>query len=385
MAAHSESRGAAFAEAFTTRRWTVSQQTCLSAGALSGFVLGTIPGGDLERIVRHLDGCPACEAAVRALESVSDPVLAAIRHTHFGESSKPQAPNPNLELGGLDLGFTAGGGRRLGDFHILREVGRGGMGVVHEAEQVSLGRRVALKVLPRHALLDPNAVQRFQRESRAAARLHHTNIVQVFGTGEQDGLHYFVVQLIPGVVVEELKQLQTGYARKTQTPTSKVQPERLGLGAWPVVFTSAASPSGRSSWVSVARIGIRVADALAFAHAQGIVHRDIKPSNLLLDPGGTVWVTGFGLAKETAGEDDLTGSSFLMGTLRYVPPERFRGQSDARGDVEIVRPLDRDVARAREGLRGAFALVAGTSVSLLVLSVLVLVVGNRRGGIAGRV
>jgi anti-sigma factor RsiW len=91
----------------------VSQQTCLSAGELSGFVLGTISEGDLERIVRHLDGCPACEAAVRALESVSDPVLAAIRHTHFVESSKPQAPNPNLELGAYGSLKTSGGCEKL--------------------------------------------------------------------------------------------------------------------------------------------------------------------------------------------------------------------------------------------------------------------------------
>jgi hypothetical protein len=86
--------------------------------------------------------------------------------------------------------------QQLGDYQILREVGRGGMGVVYEAQQLSLGRHVAIKVLPSHALLDPRHLGRFQREARSAAKLHHTNIVPVFGVGEQDGLHYYVMQFI---------------------------------------------------------------------------------------------------------------------------------------------------------------------------------------------
>ena len=112
------------------------------------------------------------------------------------------------------VGGTASGKKleRLGDYRILREVGRGGMGIVYEAEQESLGRHVALKVLPLHSLLDPRHLQRFEREARAAARLHHTNIVPVFGIGEQDGLHYYVMQFIQGLgldeVLVELKRLR---------------------------------------------------------------------------------------------------------------------------------------------------------------------------------
>src|SRR5262249_995717 len=102
----------------------------------------------------------------------------------------------------------------LGDYQILREVGRGGMGVVYEALQLSLSRRVAIKVLPSHGLLEPKQLRRFQREARSAAKLHHTNIVPVFGVGEQDGLHYYVMQFIPGLgldkVLKELKRLQPG-------------------------------------------------------------------------------------------------------------------------------------------------------------------------------
>src|SRR5207248_9943137 len=104
--------------------------------------------------------------------------------------------------------------QQLGEYRILREVSRGGMGVVYEAEQESLGRHVALKVLPFHALLNPTHLERFRREARAAARLHHTNIVPVFGVGDQDGVHYYAMQFIQGQsldeVIEEVKRLREG-------------------------------------------------------------------------------------------------------------------------------------------------------------------------------
>src|SRR5262252_3315816 len=111
--------------------------------------------------------------------------------------------------------------QQLGDYQILREIGRGGMGVVYEAQQLSLGRHVAIKVLPAHALLDPRHLGRFQREARSAAKLHHTNIVPVFGVGEQDGLHYYVMQFIQGlgldVVLDELRRLRHKHGKLTPT------------------------------------------------------------------------------------------------------------------------------------------------------------------------
>ncbi|HTU91567.1 MAG TPA: bifunctional serine/threonine-protein kinase/formylglycine-generating enzyme family protein [Gemmataceae bacterium] len=287
--------------------------------------------------------------------------------------------------------------QQLGDYRILREVGRGGMGIVYEAEQVSLGRHVALKVLPRKVLLDDAQKRRFEREAKAAAKLHHTNIVPVFGVGEHDGLPYYVMQFIQGLgldnVLEELKRMQgsgtatTGgelrVARKDvsvadvarslltgafQEPRERVElpeprtsvsragdvsPPSESQGAdTPRSPESAASklsdsftvssavklPSGEgkgkkaSYWQSVAHIGVQVADALDYAHKQGIQHRDIKPSNLLLDTRGTVWVTDFGLAR-TENEDHLTQTGDIVGTLRYMPPEAFEGQADNRGDI----------------------------------------------------
>ena len=115
--------------------------------------------------------------------------------------------------------------QRLGDYRILREIGRGGMGVVYEAEQESLGRRVALKVLSAGSLLDPKQVRRFQREARAAARLHHTNIVPVFGVGRQDGHHYYVMQFIAGlgldVVLDDLRRLRRAKSEAQARPARR--------------------------------------------------------------------------------------------------------------------------------------------------------------------
>lgn len=220
---------------------------------------------------------------------------------------------------------------RLGDYRILREVGRGGMGIVYEAEQLSLGRHVALKVLPAHALLDPRHLQRFHREARAAARLHHTNIVPVFGVGECDGLHYYVMQFIPGLgldkVLDDLKHLREA-GRDQRSPNQESSTLKLpGQEA-----SSTVTDSGSTYWRGVARIGVQVAEALDHAASQGVLHRDIKPSNLLLDAHGTVWVTDFGLAK-TLDEDELTQTGDIVGTLRYMAPERLKGTSDVRSDL----------------------------------------------------
>ena len=282
----------------------------------------------------------------------------------------------------------------LGDFRLLREVGRGGMGVVYEAEQVSLGRRVAIKLLPAAVFRDPTKRRRFEREAKAAARLHHTNIVPVHGFGEHDGTPYYVMQFIPGLgldaVIDELGRspaggrtpepnrpptgeqaaLSVALARSllgedgagtagwngpaddaptttsaggaTPDPAPLARPDR---GSSASLSTSGVHLPGQSGsgvggsagkkttyWESVARIGVQVAGALAYAHKQGVLHRDIKPANLLLDLDGIVWVTDFGLAKADD-SDDLTHTGDLLGTLRYMPPEAFEGKSDARSDV----------------------------------------------------
>lgn len=193
---------------------------------------------------------------------------------------------------------------RLGEFRIIRELGRGGMGIVYEAVQESLDRHVALKVIPHHGLLDAKRLQRFRHEAQAVARLHHTNIVPVFGVGEHDGLPYYVMQYIRGRGLDHL------------------------LETW----RQGQCPRGADRWRFVARLGVQAAEALRYAHDQGILHRDIKPANLLLDEHQAVWITDFGLAKLT-GREDLTASGDVIGTLRYLAPEALRGETDQRSDV----------------------------------------------------
>lgn len=289
----------------------------------------------------------------------------------------------------------------LGDFHILREIGRGGMGIVYEAMQESLGRHVAIKVLPRGPQMGEKQLRRFHREAKTAARLHHTNIVPVYAVGVQDDLHYYVMQYIRGaglnsVAAEIRRQLQRGEVKDPQPPaggdggdqthqvfsardaafalrsdrfsrenkrihsdpassdaqTTPVQPHRPASvtqtqppGPLPddlppvpsATVTTAIDPAsfaplGAHYWRGVARLGRQVADALQYAHSQGTLHRDIKPANLLLDGNGMVWVTDFGLARALE-EARVTDTGDVVGTLLYMAPEQFDGETTTRSDI----------------------------------------------------
>jgi WD40 repeat protein/serine/threonine protein kinase/tetratricopeptide (TPR) repeat protein len=358
--------------------------------------------GERPSLKEYIDRHPELAAEIREVF----PAMAMMENIAVADSSLEESETGKAaKPAGIPL-------KQLGDYRIIREIGHGGMGVVYEAEQVSLGRHVALKVLPSQALADAKQKRRFEREAKAAAKLHHTNIVPVFGVGEHDGLPYYVMQFIQGlgldVVLDELNHMRPGAVHTpTGLPTAgEIRVSRrdvaaadmarsLITGAFQQAVDSdeeaedveqpasaatldqaAASPpaphsapgasssaSGRSEsftvssssivlpgssastgpkssgkkqsyWQSVANIGRQVADALEYAHKQGVLHRDIKPSNLLLDLRGTVWVTDFGLAKVAGpGGDNLTHTGDVLGTLRYMPPEAFEGKSDARGDV----------------------------------------------------
>ena len=266
----------------------------------------------------------------------------------------------------------------ISDYQIVREIARGGMGIVYEARQISLQRQVALKILPHHLEGQSTAVERFQREARSAAALHHTNIVPVFDIGNQDHCHYYAMQLICGTpldkVVREIAQIRSRQNVKAQSKNlepavestiarkllSNVRDEPAQVGQelpgngngletakiahhdQNTLFENAnefasnswsedSLSSRKAFFASVARVGYQVADALKYAHGHNIIHRDIKPANLLLDLSGNVWVTDFGLAKTD--DDGLTRTGDVVGTLRYMAPERFEGKCDARSDV----------------------------------------------------
>jgi eukaryotic-like serine/threonine-protein kinase len=219
--------------------------------------------------------------------------------------------------------------RQVGGYRVLREVGRGGMGIVYEAVQEGLGRRVALKVLPHHSLLGSNQLERFQQEARAAARLSHPNIVPVFDVGQDRGLPYYVMQLVPGrgldLVIEEERRGRDEGRGRIPLPGSDASTSHGDRG-------TGTSGGGRAYHRSAARVARDAALALDHAHREGVLHRDVKPSNLLVDATGHVWLTDFGLAKTEEGEG-LTHSGDFVGTVRYMAPERFQGWSDPRSDV----------------------------------------------------
>ncbi|HMF12321.1 MAG TPA: serine/threonine-protein kinase, partial [Gemmataceae bacterium] len=236
----------------------------------------------------------------------------------------------------------------LGDFRIIREVGRGGMGVVYEAEQVSLGRRVALKVLPFAATMDARQLQRFKNEAHAAAQLHHTNIVPVYFVGCERGVHYYAMQFIEGHsladVIAALKKTHHEDTKDTEktrayVPSSSCSPclrgESSSAPSTAVALTTDYSSNWREYYRKVAELGIQAAEALDFAHDHGILHRDIKPANLLVDAESRLWVTDFGLA-QVQSDTRLTLTGDLVGTLRYMSPEQALAKRvvvDHRTDV----------------------------------------------------
>ncbi|MCG3126188.1 MAG: Serine/threonine-protein kinase PknD [Phycisphaerae bacterium] len=312
---------------------------------------------------------------VQRIRRGDDPALAEFtnRHPELADEIRELFPTiRELERAKIAALSASGSANRagqqpppehLGDFRILREIGRGGMGVVYEAEQESLGRRVAIKVLPRQFFEDAGRRQRFEREARLAAGLHHTNIVPVFGIGEHEGHHYYVMQYIRGVGLDRVFQLLIGAEGKppgtlpdllslvrdpSRIPplasrsggaasTTLSAPDRV-LDAHPGRVEQPPQPDGpppsapSGYWRCMARLLAQGADALAFAHRQGVTHRDVKPANLLLDEDGALWVADFGLATQHE-QESMTRSGDLAGTLRYMAPERFEGRHDERSDV----------------------------------------------------
>lgn len=237
----------------------------------------------------------------------------------------------------------------IGDFRIVREIGRGGMGVVYEAEQLSVGRKVALKVLPYAAMLDKQQVARFQNEARAAATLEHPHIVPVHFVGNERGVYYYAMRLISGKnlaeILAEMRCGQNAGEGSSDQGAKRTNPRTLAISAGDTkpsfdgdtksASSAQSGANGRAYIESIVKLGSDIADALDFAHAHGIVHRDVKPANIMLDDVGDAWITDFGLARiEADGGMTMTGG--VIGTLRYMSPEQslaLRATVDHRSDV----------------------------------------------------
>jgi serine/threonine protein kinase/Tfp pilus assembly protein PilF len=311
---------------------------------LAAVETGTAPPREqfLARYPELAEDLDACLAALQFIGRAAEGPRSVV-----AEMAEAQTPEP------------ASG--QLGDFRILREVGRGGMGVVYEAEQVSLGRRVALKVLPFAATMDPRQLQRFQNEARAAAALDHPHIVHVHAVGCERGVHYYAMQFIDGQTLDQMiADLRLQIAdwkkpgtRKGESPATNSHPTQpyaddpacksaicnlnsaMALTPPGAALSTERTPRDRAYFRRVAELGIQAAEALDHAHALGIVHRDVKPANLLVDGRGTLWVTDFGLA-HIQSDSRLTMTGDLVGTLRNMSPEQALAKRvvvDHRTDV----------------------------------------------------
>jgi serine/threonine protein kinase len=230
----------------------------------------------------------------------------------------------------------------LDDYRIIGEIGRGGMGVVYVAEQLSLGRRVALKILPSASAIDTRQLARFQIEAHVAAALHHPHIVPIIAVGRVGELHYYAMQLIEG---RSLAEILAGSNREVQAGVRTDSPTRT---------EPRAHSQSRLLPREAARLARQAALALEHAHALGVLHRDIKPANLMVDESGHLWVTDFGLASVQGG-GDLTRSGDLVGTLRYMSPEQAAGGRvlDARTDIYALGATLYELLASRPAFDGA--------------------------------
>jgi serine/threonine protein kinase/WD40 repeat protein len=228
------------------------------------------------------------------------------------------------------------------DYRIVRELGRGGMGIVYEADQISRGRHVAIKVLTAAAAMDPQQLSRFRDvEVPAAQLLRHSHIVPITDFGRENGVYYYAMQFINGQNLAQLIKSVPKFcaAEITRDETSSAfvvaRGDDAALQPQVEVWRPSSMPASDDWFKKVARWGLQVAGALDFAHQQGVVHRDIKPSNLLLDERDNVWITDFGLA-QIQGEAHLTATGELTGTPRYMSPEQIQARTvvvDHRTDI----------------------------------------------------
>ena len=346
---------------------------CLTQADLLSFDIGSLPHEEAASVRAHLDTCESCRTAYDALRArqsaatiVSDnngaaasdeqPTMILDANSARADSASSvrgsgTAPPAAAGMGSSPAAKMAKHFPKIEGYRILGILGQGGMGIVYHAVQTKLGRKVALKVLPAMmGTASPAAVTRFRREATAAARLHHTNIVPIYDFGESSDAWYYAMELISGqplnVIIERLPTDSVARSsaaglysllRTALTPSGHSDSEQVEAATKADQSNVSVSSSGRGRpyYLQVARWMADTADALEYAHSQGIIHRDIKPSNLILSTDGRIMLADFGLAKQ-AGEESMTMTGSLLGTLRYISPEQAmakRMRVDHRTDI----------------------------------------------------
>lgn len=312
--------------------------------ALLDYLEGQLAEAETASMRAHFAQCPPCQSAledVREMLGVLESARGLQERVWRGVTRGPAAP--------ARAPAACQPGTCLGDFEILDELGRGGMGIVYRARQKSLNRLVALKVMPGLVAASSSAVTRFQREAQAAAKLHHTNIVPVYAQGEQDGHFYYAMELIDGVNLGHLLKHHPGgilsllapgsasamslaqpAAAEDAAPAARAAPPAPGPPADAAPHTRRVRDYRR-----LARLLADVADGLDHAHRLHVIHRDIKPQNLLLGPDGVLHITDFGLAR-LLDEPHVTVTGEMLGTPAYMSPEQVspdRATLDHRTDI----------------------------------------------------
>jgi serine/threonine protein kinase/Leucine-rich repeat (LRR) protein len=291
-------------------------------------------------ISSHLESCPAC---LRTLERISSDTLESlVRAAQKPDTTADFSGAAHADAEADDLSFLAPPQApdeigRLGPYRVLKVLGSGGMGIVFQAEDVALKRRVALKVMKPQAARRPKAKERFLREAQAAAAIEHDHIVTIHQVGEERGVPFLAMQWLKGVSLEDRLR-----AKGNNPPAALSVPQ-------------------------IVRIGRQIALGLAAAHEQGLIHRDIKPANLWLTPeqGGRIKILDFGLARALADDVHLTQSGTIVGTPAYMAPEQARSDKiDHRCDLFSLGVVLYRLTTGRLPFRGDSTMAVLTSLAM---------------------